>query len=146
MKNVLDNKLFVLYSKYKLVRFTGVPLNTFSGVWRLNKNKNSGLKQTNVPHGWARISERRQRRKSLFSFDCSEEVQAPSLAFVRSGWVLIDVGKAYVVGQYGYYWSRVAPSASVAHDLSVYPTEVYPSDSNYRWDGFPLRCLYLGSV
>lgn len=31
----LDTKLFVLYSKYKLVRFTGVPLNTFGGVWRL---------------------------------------------------------------------------------------------------------------
>lgn len=30
----IDNKPVVLYPKYKLVRFTGVPL-MFSGVWRL---------------------------------------------------------------------------------------------------------------
>lgn len=44
----------MLYYRDKLVRFTGVPL-TNSGVWRLTKT-NSGLKQTNVPQGWARIS------------------------------------------------------------------------------------------
>ena len=146
MKNVLDNKLFVLYSKYKLVRFTGVPLNTFSGVWRLNKNKNSGLKQTNVPHGWARISERRQRRKSLFSFDCSEEVQAPSLAFVRSGWVSINDGTIHVIGQYGYNWSRTSRSTTSTYVLDTDPINVSPSSYGNRFVGRPLRCLYLGSV
>ena len=44
------------YDDTKLVRFTGVPL-TIGGVWRLTLIKtNSGLKQTNVPQGWARIS------------------------------------------------------------------------------------------
>ena len=34
---VIDSHALMLYYKYKLVRFTGVPL--VSGVWRLNKNK-----------------------------------------------------------------------------------------------------------
>ena len=43
---MLDKTQEKNYYKHKLVRFTGVPLN--SGVWRLTKT-NSGLKQTNVP-------------------------------------------------------------------------------------------------
>ena len=68
------------------------------------------------------------------------------LAFVRSGYISLNAGKAYVVGRNFYGWSRVATSASVAYALGVNPAEVYPSDGNYRWDAFPLRCLYLGSV
>ena len=68
------------------------------------------------------------------------------MAFVRSGLVALNDGKAYGVGRDLYGWSRMASSASVAYDLAVDPTEVYPSDVSSRWYGFPLRCLYLGSV
>ena len=52
----------MLYYKYKLVRFTGVPLK--GGVWRLIKT-NSGLKQNNVPQGWARNSGKTVERPSF---------------------------------------------------------------------------------
>ena len=68
------------------------------------------------------------------------------IAFVRSGWVPLNDGLADVVGRSLYDWSRVATSASVTYYLGVLPTEVYPSNDSYRWAGFPLRCLYLGSV
>ena len=68
------------------------------------------------------------------------------LAFVRSGYVGLNDGRAYVVGRNLYGWSRVTVSASVAYGLGVNPAEVYPSGSLNRWYGFPLRCLYLGSV
>ena len=45
----------MVYYKDKLVRFTGVPLNDLVECGDLTKT-NSGLKQTNVPQGWARIS------------------------------------------------------------------------------------------
>ncbi len=51
----VDRFLVMLYDRSKLVRFTGVPL-ILSGVWRLTLKTNSGLKQNNVPHGWARSS------------------------------------------------------------------------------------------
>ena len=69
------------------------------------------------------------------------------LAFVRSGYVNLNDGKAYAVGRNLYGWSRVTKSLANAYGLGVSPTVVYPSDGNYdRWRGFPLRCLYLGSV
>ena len=43
----------MLYYKHKLVRFTGVPLQVKVECGDLTKT-NSGLKQTNVPQGWAR--------------------------------------------------------------------------------------------
>ena len=45
----------MLYDEIKLVRFTGVPLNNWWSVETYIKT-NSGLKQNNVPQGWARIS------------------------------------------------------------------------------------------
>ena len=68
------------------------------------------------------------------------------LAFVRSGYVNLNAGMAYGVSRYLYGWSRAAESLAGAYSLGVNPTEVYPSANNYRWNGFPLRCLYLGSV
>ena len=54
-KKFLTVVAFMLYYGIKLVRFTGVPL-IIGGVWRLHDKTNSGLKQTNVPQGWARNS------------------------------------------------------------------------------------------
>ena len=67
------------------------------------------------------------------------------LAFVRSGWVDIANSAARVVGQYGYRWSRVSKSTTNAYVLAISPTDAFPSSNDIRRDGFPLRCLYLGS-
>ena len=69
-----------------------------------------------------------------------------TLAFVRSGDIGLNDGKVYGASHVLYGWSRAATSASVAYNLGVSPTEVSPSNYVNRWTGFPLRCLYLGSV
>ena len=66
--------------------------------------------------------------------------------FVRSGYVYTNGGEVHFIGNYLYNWSRVISSASGAYDLGVIPTEVHPSANDNRFYGFPLRCLYLGSV
>ena len=48
--------MHMLYDDIKLVRFTGVPLTNRWSVETTLIKTNSGLKQTNVPQGWARIS------------------------------------------------------------------------------------------
>lgn len=68
------------------------------------------------------------------------------LAFVRSGLVYTDGGGVYNVGQILYGWSHTASSTSSIYNLGVDLAEVYTSGANLRWYGFPLRCLYLGSV
>ena len=68
------------------------------------------------------------------------------LAFVRSGYAYTNGGNVYNVEHSLYSWSRVSVSTSSAYDLGVIPTGVYPSNDNNRFYGFPLRCLYLGSV
>ncbi len=50
-QKTLDTWIFLAYDKHKLVRFTGVPLPSLVECGDFNKNKNSGLKQTNVPQG-----------------------------------------------------------------------------------------------
>ena len=68
------------------------------------------------------------------------------LAFVRSGWISVNGGATSVVGQWSFNRSRVVQSTSSAYSLDIASDNVNPSRSNDRWDGFPLRCLYLGSV
>lgn len=55
----LDTKLFVLYSKYKLVRFTGVPLISLVECGDFKKQKQR-IKTNQCAPGWARISEERR--------------------------------------------------------------------------------------
>ncbi len=63
----------------------------------------------------------------------------PGLAFVRSGNVNTNSGIVNNVGNNLYGWSRTAKSATNAYNLGVNPSEVYPSNNNNRWNGFPLR-------
>lgn len=63
------------------------------------------------------------------------------LAFVRSGWVNVDAGAMWNVGNNGYGWSRTAQSATNAYFLNMNPTNVNPSNNNNRWVSLPLRCL-----
>lgn len=73
----------------------------------------------------------------------SSNIISLPLAFVRSGYINLRDGKAYVVGRSLYGWSRVAKSLANAYNLGVNPTNVGPSNNNNRYHGFPLRCLYL---
>ncbi len=64
------------------------------------------------------------------------------VAVVRSGGIHIGVGRLGPSGTNGYSWS----SWSVKDDTNAYYLDfdgnnVYPSNANPRWLGFPLRCL-----
>ena len=72
-------------------------------------------------------------------------VQLP-LAFVRSGWVNIGNGYTNNVGERGYGWARTSNSSTYAYSLYFNTAYVRPSNSNDRYSGFPLRCLYPGSA
>ena len=62
--------------------------------------------------------------------------------FVRSGNVNISIGKLWVSGIDGCDWSSWTSSNGIyAHSLVFNTGNVYPSNSDYRWYGFPLRCL-----
>lgn len=64
-------------------------------------------------------------------------------AFVRSGYVNVNDGKMYNVGQNGNDWSRTSLSSTHAYHLNINPTDVNPSGNSNRWAGFPLRCRGL---
>ena len=61
------------------------------------------------------------------------------LAFVRSDAVNVNDGKIWNLGQNGNYWSRTASSSTAGRNLWFNPTDVNPSNSNNRWNGFSLR-------
>lgn len=67
--------------------------------------------------------------------------------FVRSGGVWFDngsVGGPHVggLGNNGNWWSSRAYSDETrAHDLNFNASAVNPSNNNYRYSGFTLRCL-----
>ena len=60
------------------------------------------------------------------------------LAFVRSGYVNVNEGKTYNIGNNGNGWSRTS-SAGAAYYLSFNPTDVNPLNNWVRWIGLPLR-------
>ena len=65
LKKIIDRRTLMVYYKYKLVRFTGVPLNDLVECGDFIKT-NSGLKQTNVPQGWARNSGETGRKAGFY--------------------------------------------------------------------------------
>ena len=50
------------------------------------------------------------------------------------------------LGANALYWSSVAPSGTNGYNLNFDATGVYPSASNSRAYGFPLRCLAHGTA
>ena len=63
------------------------------------------------------------------------------LAFVRSGYVGLDVGRSHDDG-YGYFWPRVSRSTTHVYVLTMSSINVGPSSVDSRWYGFPLSRLY----
>ncbi len=62
--------------------------------------------------------------------------------FSRAGAVSLSTGSMRTMGRNGFYWSSVASNdASKAYHLYFTSTPIYPSYSDYRGSGFPIRCL-----
>lgn len=72
-------------------------------------------------------------------------IQLP-LAFVRSGVIYLFDGHFYYVGSSSCGWSRTSRSTDHAYYLDMAPANVNSLNSNSRWYGFPLRCLYNGNA
>ncbi len=70
-------------------------------------------------------------------------LQAP-LYFVRGGYVR-NSGSLYLIDLYGEYWSRVSSSGSDAYALDFLSSRANPSDDYYRYSGYLLRCVAIGS-
>lgn len=68
-----------------------------------------------------------------------------ALAFVRNGFVYVNDGRVYYVGENGGDWSRTS-SDGAAWYLDFGPLNVNSSNNWVRWLGIPLRCLYPGSA
>ena len=51
-------------------------------------------------------------------------------------------GKAYVQGNYGYFWSSTWSSKNNMYLLRANPTSVYPSNTFDRYYGYSVRCVY----
>ena len=62
--------------------------------------------------------------------------------FVRSGYIIPTDGKSWNAGILGHWWtSRSYSNITATYYLGFYASDVYPSNSSYRYYGFPLRCL-----
>ena len=64
--------------------------------------------------------------------------------FVRGGYVTPGDYRDYAGGE-GHYWSSVSYYSDVAYNLNFYSGFVIPSYSYYRYYGYSVRCVALGS-
>lgn len=70
--------------------------------------------------------------------DKSFTMQSAPNYFVLSGYYGSSVGRQ---GSSGYWWSSTAGSSSNVYNLYLNTTRVYPQDSNYKNNGFSVRCM-----
>jgi len=54
---------------------------------------------------------------------------------------LVNSGFLQSAGSWGYYWSSTADSSNGAYGLNFNSSNVYPSNNNWRYYGFSIRCL-----
>ena len=78
-------------------------------------------------------------------------IAAAPLYFVRSGGFYLDAGTAGGphsgnMGNNGQFWSSRSDSTTTnAYNLYFDASNVNPSNSNDRWRGYPLRCLFVAA-
>lgn len=68
---------------------------------------------------------------------------------IHHQWLLIPAagyrnnsnGSLTNVGSYGAYWSASPSGGSFGYNLSFYSSYVGPSSTNYRANGFAVRCI-----
>ncbi len=65
---------------------------------------------------------------------------------IRSGHVDLRGSGVYGLSQSGFFWSHSSLSSSIAYRPHFASNTVVLDDNYYRYIGYPLRCLYLGSV
>ncbi len=96
----------------------------------------------------------------MYTGFCFEVYSSPVIAlptrsdtdFVRSGNVNLNTGALRNFGINGYDWSRIATVYGAgtwdakAYNLNFNASGVNPSNNNVRWNGFPVRLFYRGSV
>ncbi len=75
-------------------------------------------------------------------------IQYNSLDFVRSGAVFLKHGTMRYLSFHGRIWSQSSSSYTSAtdtsaHDLFFDSLGINPSIIDYRWFGFPVRCLVI---
>ena len=63
--------------------------------------------------------------------------------FVRGGYVNPGRYLNYA-GNYGHYWSSVGLNRYDAYNLNFASGSVSPSNFNYRYFGYSVRCVVLG--
>lgn len=73
----------------------------------------------------------------------STALRSAPLYFQYGGYVYS--GKLYDAGNVGFYWSSTARDGNNAYHLYFLSGSVSPSGANYRYFGFPVRCLVQGS-
>ena len=61
---------------------------------------------------------------------------------LRGGYLLNS--SLYTAGSYGYYWSSTPYGSSSAYRLFFTSGNVYASDLNGRYIGYPVRCVAAG--
>ncbi len=106
------------------------------------------------PRNWKLPTSNNQSKGSFYyllsKYGLTSSVSAGSyniarnpLYFVRSGYVYPNGPGLSIAGLRGYYWSSTPnpSSANYAYYLIFTNTNVTPSDYNYRYLGFSLRCL-----
>lgn len=70
----------------------------------------------------------------------NNNIATSPLYFVRSGYVRPG-GSLRIAGGGGYYWSGRANSSNFAYALRFDSSSVYPSNGNFRYLGFSVRCV-----
>lgn len=67
------------------------------------------------------------------------------LYFIRNGYMHND-SRSYSFGSIAFCWSAMSFSTEHAFSLSFYDKPLYPSNSNFRYYAFPLRCLHSSEL
>ena len=54
---------------------------------------------------------------------------------------LLNYGQLSLAGSYGYYWSSTPNGSANAYLLNFDSSYVNPSNYNYRYNGYSVRCV-----
>ena len=71
-----------------------------------------------------------------------EQVSSYPLSYILPGFFHWNMGRLYVQGKNGYYWSSTITNVSDAHRMNVWVQGLNVNESNiYKEDAQPLRCV-----
>ncbi len=73
------------------------------------------------------------------NYPSSSALRSSPVNFTRSG--LIQSGWRNSQGSTGFYWSSTVYSDDYAYNLFLTASSVYPTDNNFKYFGFSVRCI-----